>query len=523
MTQVGNALSTNKDSAKEIIGILERLSHATRNHESVANGIRDHSESYYVKPENRNYTQMAEIAIEAAKEEQAIARYSKVFNYRPWDGAHAVAATLKKLFGYPGFGMKIPATFFSPEEPPQKITIKISPTEEVDVPWGQMLIPDLKAILLFDSIMDRDKGQLFQVHVDAPKLMENAVQGFFLLVQKELEEHSIYKGKAITGASHPEFLDLTRLKPAEVIFRKEVQDALEHEVWFAVENYELMGKDGQPTRWVTLLDGDYGTGKTLATSLTALRAQQNGITFIQARPGQDDLKSVMQTAALYSPAVVAFEDVDTIADPTKASPTDISMLLEAFDGIRSKGADVQVIMTTNNSDKIHAGLVRAGRLHTYIQFTDLDAEALGRLITIKVGAHRLVDIDNDAIYAACTGYTPAFMDLVIQVARRYALSRNHKKLTEGHEVRGRNGYNAVTDAMVLDYRIGTDDFVSAAVRLRPQYDLMTGAKDKTPRYGVGEALEIAVRDAVSGVQIVDSDGDQWNGLSLASTPELANK
>lgn len=521
---VAQQLSTNKESAQRIIGILEQLAGATRTHESVAQGIRNHNETFYLKPEDKTYANMAEIALAAAKEEQETARFSRTFMYRPWDGAHATASALKKLFGYPGFGLKIPATFFSPEIPPQNISIPVSPTEKVEIPWGQMLIPDLKALLQFDATMDREKGQLFVLHVDAPKKMESAINGFLELVERELHEHSIYKGKAITGAGEPEFLDLSRIRPEEVIFRKTVQDALEHEVWFAIENYQLMLADRQPTRWVTLCAGDYGTGKTLATSLTALRCQQNGITFIQARPGQDDLKTVMQTALLYAPAVVAFEDVDTIADPTKANPTEISQLLEAFDGIRSKGADVQVIMTTNNQDRIHAGLVRAGRLHTYIVFEDLDSEALHHLIKIKVGENRLTKIDPARVYEACRDYTPAFMDLVIQVAKRYALSRNHKKLTEGNELFGKDGQNAVSQATLLDYRISTEDLVSAAERLRPQYDLMTGSKDKEPRYGVEQALQLAIGEVLSTTSVVDSDGDPvGTGWHLQTPSELAVK
>ena len=508
------ALSTNEESTLKIVAALEQLAGATRGHESVQRGIRDHAETFYIKPEVRSYAEMAEIAIAAAKEEQETARYQNTFSYRPWDGAHATALALKELFGYPGFGMKIPATFFSPEVPPQSITIATGPNTKVEVPWGMMIVPDLDATLSLGAIQDREKGMLYHLTVDAPKKMEGAIRGLFVLIERALKEHSIYKGKAITGAMEPEFLDLSGLRPEEVIFRSTVQDALEHEVWFAIENYELMLKDRQPTKWVTLCAGDYGTGKTLATSLTALRCEKNGITFIQARPGQDDLKSVMQTAALYSPAVVAFEDVDTIADPTKADATEISRLLEAFDGIRSKGADVQVIMTTNNQDRIHAGLVRAGRLHTYIVFEDLDAEALMHLVEIKVGKARLADIDPEEVYAACHGYTPAFMDLVIQVARRYALSRNHKRLLEGDQLTRKDGSSAPSEQEILDYRIATADLVSAALRLRPQYDLMTGARDKEPINNLDRQFRSVIGNLLDSAAIVDEDGDPWNGLSL---------
>lgn len=498
MTQ-GFTLSTNDDASKKIIAALSDLDKATQAFESVSSGIRNHKETFYIKPEVKTYGQMAEIATAAAKEEQEICNPTRVFQYRPWDGAHATAKVLFDVWGYAGFGKTIPATFFSPERPPQRMTINVGPNETIEIPWGWLAVPDLKATLKLGATMDSEKGQLFVLSVECPKLMEKAVNGLFKLIEEELSKNSIYKGKAITAAEQAEFIDLSKLRPEEIVFRSDVQEALEHEVWFAIENRALMLADKQPTRWVTMLDGAYGTGKTLASMLTAKRCQENGITFIQVRPGTDDLKSAMQTAALYAPAVVAFEDVDTVADPTKSSETEISRLLESFDGIRSKGADVQVIMTTNHSDKIHAGLLRAGRLHTYIVFGDLDADALLQLLKVKVGERRLANIDKQAIYEACAGYEPAFMDLVIQVSRRYALSRNTKEL---REKLGRKP--SVEEA--LDYRISTADVESAAKRLRPQHEKMTEAASKAKPEDFKVVFQNMVRESLHGMGI-DTHGE----------------
>lgn len=493
-------LSTNEEAALKIKFALEQLSVATESFESVASGIRNHSDTWYIKPEEKTYQDMAEIATAAAKEEQEIVNPVRVFNYRPHDGAHATAKVLFDTWGYAGFGKTIPATMFSPERPPQRITINVGPKETLEVPWGWLALPDLKATLKLGATRDPEKGILYVLNVECPKLYEKAIKGLFRLIEDELEKNSIYKGKAITAAEEPEFIDLSRLKPEEIVFKHEVQEALAHEVWFAIENRDFMLADGQPTRWVTMLDGKYGTGKTLASMLTAKRCQEHGITFIQVRPGTDDLKLAMQTASLYAPAVVAFEDVDTVADPEKASEAEISRLLESFDGIRSKGADVQVILTTNHSDKIHAGLLRAGRLHTYILFGDLDADALMQLLRVKVGENRLVDIDQEAVYKACEGYEPAFMDLVIQVSRRYALSRNVQELTK-------NLGRRPSRQEALAYKISTIDLGLAANRLRPQHQKMLEAASKGRKETFEVVYKQILREALHGMPLFDADND----------------
>ena len=48
-------------------------------------------------------------------------------------------------------------------------------------------------------------------------------------------------------------------------------------------------------------------------------ALENGWTFIQARPGVDDLSTVLQTAKLYQPAVVFFASSSTFTSSNESS------------------------------------------------------------------------------------------------------------------------------------------------------------------------------------------------------------
>src|SRR6185436_54082 len=85
-------------------------------------------------------------------------------------------------------------------------------------------------------------------------------------------------------------------------------------VWTLLEHTQRMRELGMPLKRAVLFEGDYGTGKTLGAFLTAQIAVDNGWSFHYCRPGRDNIEEVMQTARLYQPSVVFFEDVDTLTE-----------------------------------------------------------------------------------------------------------------------------------------------------------------------------------------------------------------
>ena len=127
-----------------------------------------------------------------------------------------------------------------------------------------------------------------------------------------------------------------------------------------------------------------GTGKTLAAILTGQEAVANGWTFIKGRPGRDDLSFVMQTAKLYQPAVVFYEDVDKIADSEVTSDSGISRLLDDFDGIDAKSTRILCVLTTNHPERIHKGMARPGRLDAMIEIDELDVDGTAKLVQCRV-------------------------------------------------------------------------------------------------------------------------------------------
>ncbi len=412
--------------------------------------------------------------------------FGRSFRFRPWDGAAAFDRACRRVFGTSGLGQAT-RSFFG-KNPPALISIPVGPHEQLQVPWGKVNMPPLEATFTLDGESDPEYGPLFHLRVEAPRRNRARLEAFFSIVQDELEQRSIYRGKSFTGAVNPEFLDLSWVAAAPMILTEEVEAQLTANVWSVLRFTDQMRLLGMPLKRSALMEGPYGCGKSLACAKTAVEANRNGWTFVQVRPGKDDLFDALKTAQLYAPAIVQYEDLDVIA--TGGDAEHISELLDALDGIGNKGCAVMLLATTNNVEKIQKAVMRPGRLDAIIHIGALDRAGTERMVRSRIPAEKLGDIDFDQVAAAMAEFVPAFVAEATDNAIRYSMVRN----------------DGTPGAIV------TSDLVYSANALRRQLDLMNGAHaGERARPTIDQALRSAtaeeVRRIVHGSEIVDRDGD----------------
>lgn len=397
---------------------------------------------------------------------------SRQMPYRPFDGANAFAEVMKKLTGTTGFGVT-KMTMFGPKHPEYR-TVNIAHDKTAQVPWGAVKFPSLEAEFNVGATMDPERGIVFNLTCLAPKKWRQHIEAIFTMIEEYLKTDSIYRGKAINGAEEePEFFDLSKIDPASVFYSDDVLKQLRANIWVPIRHPDKLRALGMPIKRAILLAGEYGVGKTLAGFLTALETDKHGYTFIQCRPGKDDPATVLKTAALYSPAVVFIEDIDT---HTKGdSDMDISRMLEMLDGMGNKGSEIITVVTTNHLDRIQKGALRPGRIDAVVKIGDLDEAGFRKCVTYTIGEDQLAaDIDWHAVAAAFDGFRPAFVVEAARRATRYAL-----------------GESATGEIDILT----TEDLVLAADSLRPQLELMIEAKEGARR----TTFEDIIRGQVEGV------------------------
>lgn len=426
------------------------------------------------------------------KEDDEKAEFVRVFKYRPYDGAICAYRAMKKAFGFV-HGKATPG-FFS-MMPPEYIQVQVSVEETEEVPWGMFSVPLIENTEIhFLQTLEPEMGRVFQIIVESPRKNRFLIEGLFRLVEEELQNASIYRGKAIDGQQDPHFLDLRSLDSSKVVYSEQVQADLDAHIWSVMRYTKQHQSLGLPLKRSVLLYGPYGTGKTLAGYLTARVATDNEWTFIMARPGRDNFLEVMQTARLYQPAIVFFEDAEIVTASEQANASNISKVLDVFDGINTKGTSMMVVMTTNHPENIHKAMHRPGRVDAQIEIGPLDSIGIQNLIQRTIPEHMLQEtIDWEEVSASCDGYVPAFVKEVADRAIRYSLSRSHGSIG--------------TDAV----KIQTEDLVKSAQGLRPQFNRMSSAEETHIK---NRSLEEIVVSGISGIISASPRADVWNPNEL---------
>jgi hypothetical protein len=382
-------------------------------------------------------------------EEETI-NFGRTFDYRPFDGAAAFQRAMQRVFGTTGVGKAI-WTMFG-KQLPQLISIPIGPGRNMQVPWGHVTFAPLECEFILRPFPSK-KGMLFRCDVEAPRKYRRHIEGFLDVLQDELHNRSIYRGRAITAETDPGFLDPYKVDKTKVVYSKEALTQLNANVWAVLDHAGLLRDLGMPLKRAVLLEGQYGTGKTLTGSLTAQHAVEAGWTFILVR-ATDDPYAALTTAALYAPAVVWVEDLDVLA--ANKDRGELAKLLDALDGASGKGLEIMAGFTTNFPDAIDKAVLRPGRIDALIHIGALDPEGFEQLVRSQIPAELLdAKLDFKAIAAAFEGYVPAFAVEAAGRAIRYSVARN-------------GGRPDV---------ITTADLVDAAEGLRPQYVLQENASE----------------------------------------------
>lgn len=445
----------------------------------------------FVVPASMTYADAIQFLDRVRQAQEQPTGFNRKFNYRPFDGAHAFQAALKRVMGTTGIGVTIESFFGS--QPPQTVSVKTGPNTEVQVPWGLVEIPMLKGEANIGASHDPEIGPVFTLNITCPKKYAAQVEGLFKAIEEELKTNSIYKGQAIDGREQPEIKDTSTVDPSKLVYSEQTTRDLDAQLWRLIEDQDWARKNGIPLKRAVLLEGPYGTGKTEAANITAKKCVENGWTFIQVRANKDDLGLAMQTAKLYQPSVVFFEDVDVVADADKTNGV-ISRLLDIFDGMDAKHNDVMVVLTTNHVEKIHKGMVRPGRLDGIIHIGALDMAGVEKLAKIKLGEERVQGINWEAVYHSMEGYMPAFVNEALKRAVLY--SDDHQHFT-------------------------TKDLVGAAEGLRAQFELMENAHEGRGKDRFESLLSTVVKDAVNGSEIRDYEGDQVgpHGMKIQAKEE----
>jgi len=363
--------------------------------------------------------------------EQEVA-INEVFDAYPGDGAHALTQALKAIYGFTA--LKTKRGMFG-DTPPTMIGVRTGPNPEdsVQVPWGQVQIPGVEGHL--ETGITIVKGRpVFVLGGVVKRKNEQEIAEVARHMREYLKDNSIYQGKAIRiefpdlenarslQDFEPEFLDLSNVKPNELIFSDEVQRNIHANLFTPILYSDRCREAGIPLKRGVLLAGPYGTGKTMTAYVAAKYAEDNGWTFLYLKD-VNDLAIAIQFAKMYGPAVIFAEDLDN-ALGTSRRDTDVNDILNTIDGVDSKDTEVIVCLTTNHVDRINKAMLRPGRLDAVINVTPPNGEAAIKLV--RQYARGLLDENGDftEVGNLLDGKIPAVIRETVERAKLAAISNS---------------------------------------------------------------------------------------------------
>lgn len=347
----------------------------------------------------------------------------RVYEYDPNDLAVAFYEVATKRYGDNALSGLRHGLFRLFTYPLALCSIKVDIHEQAKGVKGLLSIRAIPADFRVGGEEIPNSVSVFNVEPECQK----EVELFLDAIAEHLDQHSIYRGKAI--ASSGGFLDLSDVSQDDVVYNEKVFRDLRAHVWTVIERSDLCDsvKVGLPRK--VLFEGPYGSGKTLAALLTAQIALRLGWTFFYVMPTSGGSLGVIRQMfefagrEAYSPSIVFIEDIDR--EQREGNSYELGAIMAEIDGICSKNRKMLVIMTTNHNDKLSQGMCRPGRIDKVIRFGVFTAFDIERLLRKVIPADWLDPaLDWSKVASACENFSQAFVCEVGKAAMLLGISEN---------------------------------------------------------------------------------------------------
>lgn len=406
------------------------------------------------------------------------------------EGAYALSLAVERVLGR--FDMS-PSGGASGDNPPQLINVDLPNGDSVKVPWGRIALPGFDDDCYISLDYDYNPPTI-RVEARIKKRDEKDIKKIIDLTREILRDESIYKAQAIElnfdeddDAEEPAFMDLTTIDEGKILFSKDIMDGLVP-ILARIKNTDRCVKQGLDIKLGVLMEGPYGTGKTLTAFWLGKIAREFGWTFIYLKNCKHSAKAlkIAENYARNDNGVILFtEDIDQVIKGKRGQ--EIQNIVNTLDGGDTKNLPIISIFTTNHIEVIEPTFLRGKRIGSLINFGVLDLDTakqfIDKLVVDKKGKSLMAKGDHHAAYEALVGIVPAFASEVIDKAKAYMIHRGAKK-------------------------ISTDDIVAAAESYKKQIEFAQCRAVDTEAEKVPNALRVL------GDHLFPTGGEKKSGMKL---------
>lgn len=346
--------------------------------------------------------------------------------------------------------------------PGTSVTVTIGLNKTTVVPVGDVAIPGLPIKFSISVRQDKNDPMNSSVNVTAQckRRYDPIIKALEAEVQDYLRNHSIFQNQGITSKFR--FVDFSG-DVSKVVYSPHEAKVLNANLFNILEHADAVEKSIGTIKRTILLYGAYGSGKTFTGKIAAQVALKNGWTVMTVEPG-DNFEQAFRFAMRYQPCLLQFEDVDSITGDRERD-VDLNKILDVMDGVLTKDAKVITLFTTNHKDRINRAMRRTGRIDVMLELGKITRESIVPMVKAYCGDALDGELDQDALFAESSGFSPVYVAEAVRRAKLYAIS-DGRTIINGEDVLNgmlevkpqlawQNGVHETMENTTLDDRIAS--------------------------------------------------------------------
>lgn len=305
------------------------------------------------------------------------------------------------------------------------------------VPFGKISLEELGEDSEININYDNDRHLLLvkgQCQFKYQSLIDNIVER----TKELLATESIYKNQAleITNLSEPKIMTLAGIDKQFMVLSKKTEFELQPLRSRILYPEKCIAK-GIPLKYGCLLEGKYGTGKTLLAFKLAKDAVNNGWSFVYLKDPSllaETLRMCKVVDHSGHGVIVFVEDIDQVTRGNRDSA--MQDILNTLDGGDTKDMNVITLFTTNHIELIEPTFLRGKRIGSVITMDCLDAETAERFIRETFSEAEGYSVDDDLSdvcnYIAKAQIAPAFMAEIVESTKSKLIFTEETHVTSFH-------------------------------------------------------------------------------------------
>lgn len=305
------------------------------------------------------------------------------------------------------------------------------------VPYGKINLPNMGEGAHIEIIYS-DNDKYMRVRGECQFKFQTLIDRIIDHTNHLLNTDSIYKSQAFeinstVDKGQPTILDLSSIDKEHMILSEEVEYALSPLKARILHTQKCLD-NGIPMKFGALLEGPYGTGKTLLAFKLAHEAIQNNWSFIYLKSPQLLAETLRMSKTLDKNGngiIVFVEDIDQVTKGERTAA--LQDILNTLDGGDTKNMNVIALFTTNHLELIEPTFLRGKRIGTIISMPFLNAMTAEKYIE-----HFCSDIklegDFKPVYQLIedSNIAPSFMAEIIENVKSNMVMRDEKFIKATH-------------------------------------------------------------------------------------------